>query len=289
MSARSLSKPAFPLGMKFNGLGAIAKSPAACFVRKKQPSRPTLGWKGRGDTATFAGIGTKPRRIIFVPFGATSASVIVTTAILYSTLFFAPGKGGAITLLSSIPVTRPTTTMSAVATRLGSGSASAAIVPAGARCAGVSSAVNKAIPATPRRRPILERGIETSFAPVRPFGSAVLWSPTRRQEQREPRSRSPKALGGAGTGTRGLDFAIARLRIRDERVQQRARDRGHIHDGAVECRFVDLGRFIESRQLANELKRGGFDLLVGGGRVEVEQRFDVSAHRVSPRLRRSSK
>src|SRR5262245_9358035 len=51
----------------------------------------------------------------------TRASSILMTAIWYSTLSLTPGAGSALTVLSSMPVTLPATTASAVATRSGSG------------------------------------------------------------------------------------------------------------------------------------------------------------------------
>src|SRR5947209_30219 len=82
---------------------------------------------------TIGGGGTNPRRSVVVPFGASGASLTVRTAILNSTLFLAPGNDAAVTVLSSKDVTLPTTIASAFTTRLGSGTASAAIVPALAR------------------------------------------------------------------------------------------------------------------------------------------------------------
>src|SRR5262249_61269068 len=104
---------------------------------------PTAGRKGAGRIATMGGGGTKPRRTVFVPLGASGASVTVITAIVYATLSFAPGREAASTGLSSTDVTLPTTTRSALATRLGRGSASAGSVPARA----VSVAAPRARPA----------------------------------------------------------------------------------------------------------------------------------------------
>src|SRR5207302_9680242 len=91
-------------------------------------------------------------------------------------------------------------------------------------------------------------------------------------------SRRAKSLRGSGAGTLGFELAIARLGACHERIQPRPRHDRHCFDRAVECRLVGLGRLVEPRELADELKRGGPDLVVGGRRVEVEEDLDVSAH-----------
>src|SRR5690606_21530685 len=55
-------------------------------------------------------------------------------------------------------------------------------------------------------------------------------------------------------------------------------DGGDFVDGFIERGFVRLRRSGGSANLAHELERGGANLLVGGWRLEVEQRLDVSAH-----------
>ena len=50
----------------------------------------------------------------------------------------------------------------------------------------------------------------------------------------------------------------------------------------LKCGFVGLGRLVEAADLAHELERGGANLLVGYGRIEVEEHFDVAAHREGP-------
>ena len=69
-------------------------------------------------------------------------------------------------------------------------------------------------------------------------------------------------------------------RVGLERRSSRRGGRGDLVDGALECRLVRLRRLVEAAQLAHELQRGGADLVLGRGRLEIEQRADVAAHRV---------
>src|SRR5438132_11365717 len=98
------------------------------------------------------------------------------------------------------------------------------------------------------------------------------------------RSRSPEPLRGPGAGARSFDLAVPGLRVGDERVQEVSRHRGHLRDGAIDRGIIGPGRLAESRDLPYELERGISDLHVGGGRVEVEQRLDVAAHVLWPRV-----
>src|SRR5215469_13176859 len=50
-----------------------------------------------------------------------------------------------------------------------------------------------------------------------------------------------------------------------------------VHRGP-EGSFVDRRRLVESADLPNELERGCADLILGDGRIEVEERSDVAAH-----------
>src|SRR5882724_6321720 len=58
---------------------------------------------------------------------------------------------------------------------------------------------------------------------------------------------------------------------------------GHLVDRAREGELVRLGGPRKAAQLADELQRGRADLLVRGGRLEVVQGLDVSAHGIPPR------
>ena len=56
-------------------------------------------------------------------------------------------------------------------------------------------------------------------------------------------------------------------------------DSGYFFDGGEEGGFVGLGGFVEAADLSDELQGRGMDFLVGDRRVEVEEHFDVPAHR----------
>src|SRR5690606_27032798 len=56
------------------------------------------------------------------------------------------------------------------------------------------------------------------------------------------------------------------------------RDASDLVDGGVEGGLVDLRRLREAADLADVLECGGADLVVGRGRIEVEEGADVAAH-----------
>ena len=86
------------------------------------------------------------------------------------------------------------------------------------------------------------------------------------------------ALGRARSGTRRPLLAVSRRSRRDERIDQSPCDGGHIVHRLIECLLIGLGRLREARELAYELYRRRADLLVRGGRIEVEEGTDVSTH-----------
>jgi alkylated DNA repair dioxygenase AlkB len=55
----------------------------------------------------------------------------------------------------------------------------------------------------------------------------------------------------------------------------------YLGDGLVEDRLIGVRGFGRSTQLADELKRGSANFIVGGGRLEIRQGLDVAAHGVS--------
>jgi hypothetical protein len=87
-----------------------------------------------------------------------------------------------------------------------------------------------------------------------------------------------EALGGARTRFRCFLFPVLRRRRRLQRVDQPPRDVEYFVNRLIEGRFVCTRGGIEATQLSHELQSGGVDLLVSGGRIEIEERFDVSAH-----------
>ena len=86
------------------------------------------------------------------------------------------------------------------------------------------------------------------------------------------------ALGRARPGTRRPLLAVSWRSRRDERIDQSPCDGGHIVHRLIECLLIGLGRLREARKLAYELYRRRADLLVRGGRIEVEEGTDVSTH-----------
>jgi len=81
-----------------------------------------------------------------------------------------------------------------------------------------------------------------------------------------------------GSYVRGFDRPVARLGGGFQGVDEHARDRRHLDDGAVERHFVGLRRLVVAGELADKLERRGVELLVGRRRLEVVQRPDVAAH-----------
>src|SRR5262249_27873393 len=77
---------------------------------------------------------------------------------------------------------------------------------------------------------------------------------------------------------RRLGFAIARRACRRERIEQPSGGGGLFVDRTVERRLVRLRGAGEPAQLADELQRRGADFILARGRLEIEQRADVSAH-----------
>jgi hypothetical protein len=61
-------------------------------------------------------------------------------------------------------------------------------------------------------------------------------------------------------------------------VEEARADVCNFIDGCIEGGFVGFGGLVEAADLPDELERGVSNLLVGHGRIEVEEIFDVSAH-----------
>src|SRR5579871_997260 len=79
---------------------------------------------------------------------------------------------------------------------------------------------------------------------------------------------------------RGFRLAVARGRRGVERGDEAVGGLRDLFDRAVEGLAIPLGGLRVSADLADELKRGGADFLVARGRLEVEERADVAAHRL---------
>src|SRR6185312_16553444 len=83
-------------------------------------------------------------------------------------------------------------------------------------------------------------------------------------------------------GLSGLDLAVARRAVGDQRAEKGMGGLGDLFDRPLEGLFVRLGRLGEAADLPHELEGGVTDLAVGDGRLEVEEGLDVSAHGGSP-------
>src|SRR5205823_1185812 len=88
-----------------------------------------------------------------------------------------------------------------------------------------------------------------------------------------------KSFGGARLGLGGFFFTILWRGGSFERMQQAQRDAGDFIDGGLEGFLVGLGGLVEAGDLSYELQRGRADFVFGYRRIEIEKRFDISAHR----------
>src|SRR6185295_11349246 len=95
------------------------------------------------------------------------------------------------------------------------------------------------------------------------------------------------AVGAALAGLGGLDLAVLRRSRGLEGVDEPAGRLGDLGDRALERIDVLAARLARTADLADVLQGRGVDLVVGRGRLEVEQRADVAAHgrKHSPRRR----
>jgi hypothetical protein len=77
-----------------------------------------------------------------------------------------------------------------------------------------------------------------------------------------------------------FDCAIARRRVDHKRFEQMLCSLSDIIDSAIESCLVCLGRFGETAQLPDELKRRCANFIVCSGWTEVVKCFDGSAHEI---------
>jgi len=75
-----------------------------------------------------------------------------------------------------------------------------------------------------------------------------------------------------------FDFAIPGPRIRDQRFEKMMRGVSDIIDSTIESCLVCLGRFGETAQLPDELKRRCANFILSSGWTEVMKCLDGSAH-----------
>src|SRR3954471_19459236 len=109
-------------------------------------------------------------------------------------------------------------------------------------------------------------------------------APTTRRRARRRATSSPRPgtsspasslrragvpVGRARLALLGLDLAVLRRRVGLQRVEQPRRRGGDLLDGAVERLLVGLRGLRVAGDLADVLERGGRDLFMGGGGLEV--------------------
>jgi hypothetical protein len=90
--------------------------------------------------------------------------------------------------------------------------------------------------------------------------------------------RRSEAFRGSRVCFHRFGCAIARRRIGHKRIEQMVCRVCNIIDGTIESCLVCLGRFRETAQLADELKRRSANLVIRCGWTEVMECFDGSAH-----------
>jgi hypothetical protein len=108
------------------------------------------------------------------------------------------------------------------------------------------------------------------------FGMFKRASPER--NQRAGGRSVAESPGGAGFGLGGLFFAVLRWSSSLQRTQQPGRNAGHFINRSQKRGFIGLRRFGESADLPHELQRCAANLVIRNWRIEIEKRFDVSAH-----------
>ncbi|MEY2548934.1 MAG: hypothetical protein QOD64_1516 [Verrucomicrobiota bacterium] len=91
-------------------------------------------------------------------------------------------------------------------------------------------------------------------------------------------SRLSEPFRRSSPGLRRFRVAIARRRVRDERLKQMFGGMSDVVHGAIESFLVSFRRLREAAQLANELKRGGANFVLSRRRQEVMQGLNISAH-----------
>jgi hypothetical protein len=90
---------------------------------------------------------------------------------------------------------------------------------------------------------------------------------------------SAESLCGASFRFRSLFFPILRRGVRFERAEKTGRDAGYLIDCSQQGAFVCLRRFAKTADFSHELERSSPNLFGGDGRIEIEEGFDIPAHR----------
>jgi hypothetical protein len=100
----------------------------------------------------------------------------------------------------------------------------------------------------------------------------------RRSFSRDSGGWLSEACGRAGSRSLGFYLAIPRRGSGVQGFQELSGRCRNVIDGAPERDLIGGGRFVHPTELADELERGGPDLIIGGGRFEIEEGFDTAAH-----------
>jgi hypothetical protein len=88
-----------------------------------------------------------------------------------------------------------------------------------------------------------------------------------------------KSFGGSGFRFSGFFFSIFWGCSCLEGMQQPPRDARYLLDCAKKRGFICLGRLVEAGDFSYELQGSCAHLFVSDWWIEIEERFDVSAHR----------
>jgi hypothetical protein len=99
------------------------------------------------------------------------------------------------------------------------------------------------------------------------------------------RALAGEALGGAGFGFGRFLFAILGRGAGFEGPEEADGDGGDFVDGRLEGCFVRLGWLVEAGDFSDELERSRADFVIGDRRIEIEERFYISAHWIDSPLR----
>jgi hypothetical protein len=87
-----------------------------------------------------------------------------------------------------------------------------------------------------------------------------------------------EAFRSAGFCFCGFFLAVFWSRGGFQGTQKATGDSGDFVNGALKRVFVRFGGLIEACDFSHKLERGGAHLVIGDRRIEIEERFNVSAH-----------
>jgi hypothetical protein len=93
-----------------------------------------------------------------------------------------------------------------------------------------------------------------------------------------------ESFGSARFGLRRFFFAILGRSGGFERTEKTGRDAGYFIHCGLERGLIRLRWFGESTDFSHELQRGSLNFLGSNRGIEVEERFDISAHLPFPQV-----